>query len=137
MIKQAFLTGYTGRPTRTPAQLLQLAINLDAIVVDSRYSPQSRVPHWSGTSLKHFLRSRYMWLQAFGNSAYKSGFVSLVNPWGGLLLLDKIVPHRFIILCACADGEMCHRRQVGQFLTVNGWGVREVTAEEWKEAGHP
>jgi hypothetical protein len=133
-MKQAFLTGYTGKPTRTPAQLLQLAINLEALVVDSRYAPRSRVQHWNTAALRQLLGVRYVWLQYFGNSAYKDGTIKLVNPLGGLNYLTTRGFDKYIILCACTDGETCHRKQVGEYLAANGWNVREVTAQEWKEA---
>jgi hypothetical protein len=66
MIKIAYLTGYTGKPTRSPAQLLQLAINLGAVVVDSRYNPQSRVPHWNGTALARLMGRKYLHIRDFG-----------------------------------------------------------------------
>jgi hypothetical protein len=133
-MKQAFLTGYTGKPTRTPAQLLQLAINLEAIVVDSRYSPRSRVQHWNRDWLRFALQDRYRWLQDFGNEAYKLGTIRLSNPNGGIFRLDALGVSRAIVLCACADGETCHRKQVGEYLAANGWEVREVTAQDWKDA---
>jgi hypothetical protein len=134
-MKQAFLTGYTGRPTRTPEQLRQLAINLDAVVVDSRYSPYSRVPHWDGIALRHALgNARYMWIMALGNRTYKRGAITLDNPAYGLDRLNNHTANNFIILCACADGETCHRKQVGEYLAVHGWTVREVTQAEWEAA---
>ncbi len=135
MTKHAYLTGYTGRPTRAPAQLLQLAINLDALVVDSRFNPVSRwATQWSRIPLQRVLGDRYLWLQEFGNSAYKDNKIKLVNPASGLAYLESINESRAIILCACADGQTCHRTQVGWFLAANGWEVREVTKEEWGNA---
>lgn len=133
-MKTAFLTGYTGKPTRTPTQLQQLAINLDAVVVDSRFSPRSRVPHWGYDQLKRFLAPRYMWIREFGNQAYREGYIKLYKPEHGLYVLEQHPDQRFIILCACSDGTTCHRRQVGEYLAAHGWTVREVTADEWKDA---
>lgn len=135
MTKHAFLTGYTGKRTRTPVQLLQLATNLDAVVVDSRYNPASRwATHWNRVPMQNALGDRYLWLNDFGNSAYKEGAIKLVNPPRGLAYLDSVGITRAIILCACADGATCHRTQVGWYLAANGWTVREVTKEEWEEA---
>jgi hypothetical protein len=134
-MKHAFLTGYTGRPTRTPAQLLQLAINLEAVVVDSRFNPVSRwATHWNRIRLQDALGDRYLWLQPFGNSAYKENKINLVNPALGLTYITDIGVTRAIILCACSDGQTCHRKQVGEYLAANGWEVREVTKEEWEAA---
>lgn len=134
MTKTAYLTGYTGRPTRTPEQLRQLAINLDAVVVDSRYSPRSRVAHWCGGALRELLGDRYMYNASFGNRTYRQGIITLADPDFGLKRLDHQGVMRAIILCACADGETCHRKQVGDFLAAHGWTVREVTQAEWEAA---
>ena len=134
MTKTAYLTGYTGEPTRTPAQLLQLAINLGAVVVDSRYNPQSRVPHWNGIALGKLMGRKYLHIRDFGNQAYKEGYIKLVDPASGLDQLNNHTADTFIILCACSDGQHCHRKQVGEYLAANGWAVREVTAQEWEES---
>jgi hypothetical protein len=131
MTKTAYLTGYTGKPTRTPSQLRQLAINLDAVVVDCRYSPRSRVPHWNHLHLRRTVGiDRYRWTKDFGNT----GRITLKNPAAGLALLLFLPADNFIILCACADGQTCHRKQVGEYLAAHGWTVREVTKEEWEAA---
>jgi uncharacterized protein (DUF488 family) len=135
MTKTAYLTGYTGRPTRTPEQLRQLAINLGAVVVDCRYSPQSRVPHWNKEPLRMAVGSNhYFWVQSFGNPIFRTGKITLRNPDAGLINLLSIPADNFIILCACADGETCHRKQVGEYLAAHGWKVRDVTKEEGEAA---
>lgn len=133
-MKTAYLTGYTGKPTRTPAQLLQLAINLGAVVVDSRYNPQSRVKHWNRYMLHEVLGDRYKHVKAFGNEAYKEGYIRLSDPAAGLVILESQNVECCIILCACSDGAHCHRTQVGDFLNAHGWTVREVTQQEWEDA---
>lgn len=133
--KVAYLTGYTGKPTRSPQQLLQLAINLDAMVIDARYNPVSRwARHWNRHDLTEVLGDRYLWLRSFGNKAYKEGRIELVDPAAGLAALSLQPAQAFIILCACADGEACHRKKAGEFLAAVGWTVREVTPEEWGAA---
>lgn len=134
MKKQAYLTGYTGRPTRTPQQLLRLAEMLDATVIDSRYNAMSRIPHWNGGPMRRVLGSHYLWVREFGNLGYKEGYIKLVNPQRGLDLLTVNRAERFIILCACQNGETCHRKHVGEYLSQHGWEVREVTTDEWKQA---
>lgn len=130
-MKTAYLTGYTGKPTRNPEQLRQLAINLGAVVVDSRYNPQSRVAHWNREALRNIVgRSAYLHLRSFGNRNYRAGSILLDNPDHGLNLLNQHTTETFIILC----GETCHRKQVGEYLAANGWTVREVTQAEWEAA---
>lgn len=133
-MKTAYLTGYAGKPTRKPEQLRQLAINLGATVVDARYSPRSRVAHWNKETLHLALQGRYIWLQGFGNWLYKSGKIALHDPYAAMMRLGDSSINSAIILCACADGESCHRKQVGEYLAAHGWTVREVTQAEWEAA---
>lgn len=133
--KIAYLTGYTGKPTRNPQQLLQLAINLDAMVIDCRFNPASRwVRHWNRIELMQVLGDRYLWVRPFGNKAYKENRIELVDPSAGLAILSCQPMQSVIILCACAAGETCHRKRVGEYLAAAGWQVREVTKEEWSAA---
>jgi hypothetical protein len=133
-MKTAYLAGYTGRPTRTPEQLRQLAINLNAVVVDSRYSPRSRVAHWNMDALWALLSERYVWCKDFGNPTFREGRITLRDPGYGLDSLLSLPSDNFIILCACADGQTCHRKQVGEYLAAHSWTVREVTQAEWEAA---
>ncbi len=130
MMRHAFLAGYT---SRKPLQLARLAESLDAVVIDGRYSPMSRVPYWTQSALQGVLGQRYRHVKAFGNVTYKTpGVITIADPEAGLRALDDI--DRVIVLCACKDGATCHRLQVGEYLGAHGWEVREVTELEWKEA---
>ena len=129
-MKQAFLAGYT---SRKPQQLARLAEALDAVVIDSRFSPMSRVPYWTQRALQSVLGQRYRHVKEFGNVTYKThGVITLADPAAGTRAIGDI--DRVIILCACKDGATCHRRQVGEYLTAHGWAVREVADQEWREA---
>lgn len=132
-MKTAYLTGYTGKPTRQPEQLRRLAINLGAVIVDSRFAPVSRAAHWNRFHLRSMIDG-YLWIQDFGNRAYKEGRIELVDPASGLDQLNNHPADKFIILCTCADGESCHRKQTGEYLAAHGWTVREVTQAEWEAA---
>lgn len=139
-MKTAYLTGYTGKPTRNPEQLRRLAISLDAVVVDARCSPRSRVHHWNMGPLETALGGhvdnggRYLYVHQFGNELYWKGEIKLHDPETGLKILEDYGIDCAIILCACADGESCHRKQVGEYLAAHGWTVREVTQAEWEAA---
>lgn len=133
-MKTAYLTGYTGKPTRKPEQLRQLAINLDAVVIDARYSPRSRVAHWNKLPLQLALQGRYCWLQGFGNWMYRQGAIALHDPYTALCRMEELSIDCAIILCACTDGETCHRKQAGEYLAAHGWTVREITPAEWDAA---
>ncbi len=128
-----YLAGYTGR---TPAQLLAAAKSLDAIVVDIRFSPHSRVIHWQQRGLQALLGRRYRWIKELGNPHYQGDVeMCLYNPDNGIpRLLDvEEVTGTIIVLCACAeqvrDGEVvCHRWLVAQELLGRG---RESFELDW------
>lgn len=128
-----YTLGYTGR---TPAQLAELTQELNAIVVDCRFSPRSRVPHWNKGPLLKVLGDRYAHFQSFGNENYKSGGeIKLVNYDHGRQLLElahKTTGLNFILMCGCADPNTCHRNIIAQLLWTDGYEVEELPAPEKK-----
>src|SRR5690349_20763730 len=108
---KAFTAGYT---SRTPDQLLRLALRLDALVFDIRFAPRSRVPHWQKEALEKLLGSRYRWVHDLGNRNYANGGpIELVDPARGLETVYRTLDRRnVILLCACAELQGCHRSVV-------------------------
>lgn len=130
MTKRIYLAGYS---TRKPEVLKRLAEHLNAVVVDIRLNPVSRVPHWNRRELMRLLGDRYWHLPQLGNVNYKSGGTILIRDLD--LGIHHLLDHRhdtFLLLCACVDLPLCHRKVVGEHLsTVHGLPVREVTKTEW------
>lgn len=128
-----YLTGYHGHK---PQDLRTLALNLEAVVVDIRLSPVSKMAEWNKVSLMNTLAARYMVVQEFGNVNYKNGGeIRIKNPTEGANRLMRRGAKNYILLCGCRDAETCHRTVVGDFLrTVSIQAIREVTAEEWAAA---
>lgn len=130
-MKHIYLAGYSGK---TPEALKRVAERLDAVVVDVRISPLSRVPHWNGVALRELLGKYGYWhLPEFGNRNYKNGGrIAIANIDLGT---EKLLNHQhdaFLLLCACIDPFVCHRSTVGQHLALMyGLQVREVTKMEW------
>lgn len=119
-----YLAGYTGHK---PERLRELAMALDAIVCDIRFAPRSRVPHWNKEPMEKLLDSRYRWVHAFGNRNYKGGPVDLVDPTRGLEIVEAIANQQnVILLCACAQTQHCHRKEVGALLAREGYPVSEL-----------
>ena len=54
--QKIYTTGYIGKHIENLPELLK---SLAAVLIDVRFSPQSRLPHWSGDHLKRLLGKRY------------------------------------------------------------------------------
>ena len=122
MTTKAYGIGYSGRSVE---EIYRLALQLDAVVFDVRYSPRSRNWQFSGKNLRETLGDRYRHVKSFGNKNYKGGPVALVDFEDGLdqvLASDKPV----ILMCVCGDPERCHRAEVGRLLQTNGVSFTEL-----------
>lgn len=110
-----YTLGYTGIE---PSQLLSLAQQQRAIVLDVRYSPRSRVPQWNGMELARLFGQRYEHLPALGNVNYKSGGPIEINmPTVGVQQVVSILTGQSVILlCVCPDVETCHRKIVAEMV---------------------
>lgn len=129
-----YTLGYTGLK---PAQILAVALKLDAIVVDIRMSPVSRVPHWNGPALAQLLGTRYVHTPAFGNVNYKNGgSIKLHSPNIGLQQIAPLLKRQpLILLCACPDPQTCHRRIAAEVIAAEcGCEVVHLTAKDLTEA---
>lgn len=115
-VRMVYTLGYSGWPQ---AELLAVAARLDATVIDVRLVPRSRVPSYNTKALKAALGDRYAWLEGFGNVNYKNGGpVALKDAAGAVKCLGAMSPHRpqIILLCGCADVDICHRKVVAERL---------------------
>ena len=101
------------------AELRELAERLNATIIDVRLSPRSRMACYSGKQLKATLGDRYVWLDGFGNVNYRGdGPIALKDFSGALKKLGEMSLHgpRVILLCGCADVNVCHRKIVAERL---------------------
>ena len=122
MTDRVFTIGYSGRK---PAEIMLLAEELDATVFDVRFSPRSRVPHWTRKRLTEFLGDRYCHVRALGNRNYRDGPIVLDDFPAGLELIhasDRPV----ILMCACKDPAFCHRTTIAAKLRQAGLEVTEL-----------
>lgn len=119
-----YLAGYTGRK---PEQFEQLSNLLDAIIVDIRLSPLSRVAHWDNSALKARFRDRYTWIQDLGNENYKNGGpIKIRNLDRGIGRVVALPWSATILICACPNAHSCHRTVVGHGFTAKGHDVEEI-----------
>lgn len=104
-----------GYSRKQPEELVTLTEQLDALVADIRFSPRSRIPHWSGGRLAKLLGDRYHHLPALGNRNYKGGPVDIVDLEGGMAQVAELLARQSVILlCACSDLHRCHRLLVAE-----------------------
>lgn len=122
MATQVYGIGYSGR---TPDEIKALAEALDATVFDVRFSPRSRVPHWSGKRLSALLGTRYQHVRAFGNANYKGGPIAIVDFEAGLRLILES-PKSVILMCVCKNPAICHRTTIGSKLSGAGFQFTEL-----------
>lgn len=98
-------------------RLVDLAADLDAVVVDVRYQPYTSFKGWSRTDLHACLGRGYRWVVGFGNVNYRGGPVRLHDPAHGLAVVAPLLEAQSVILlCGCADVATCHRRLVADLL---------------------
>jgi len=118
-----YTLGYSGWTVEQIADELE---RRDALLVDVRMSPRSRNPAYSGKRLAERFGERYMHIREFGNRNYRGGPIELADPEVGKLKLwaALVDSYRFscILMCACSDVEVCHRKVVAEFLQAR-WGA--------------
>jgi len=94
-------------------KLISLVSTLDAVLVDVRFSPNSRDPQWREKAIEEKLAERYIHLKALGNKNYKEGPIEFVDLQGGLTTLANLLQSKnVIIMCACWDRAICHRVKI-------------------------
>ena len=101
---------------------------LDAVLVDVRMVPRSRVPHWSAYSLSREFGHRYAWVRELANVNYKGTFeqIKIADfPAGEKRLRELLAPSpargasggkTIILLCGCKDVTQCHRKLLAERL---------------------
>lgn len=101
MTNKIYTIGYTGRK---PQEIKEIVERLDAILLDIRFAPRSRVPRWAKKNLITLIgEDRYQHLKALGNVNYKSGgpiqFVDFEAGRAAIEASDKPV----VLMCGCKD----------------------------------
>lgn len=127
-----------GYQSSKPEYLLRYVRGIQAVLVDIRYSPRSKMPEWGQQSLVQLVgEAFYQPLRDLGNLNFAStGAINLANPDRGTALLAELLEQRpAIILCACWSWEACHRKTVAD-LMARQYGARvehlPANPEKWK-----
>jgi hypothetical protein len=88
-----------------PSRLLELAIKLDAVVVDTRHVPKTRIKGYGPRQLQELLGGQYV---LAGSDLGGRGHVTA----NGLEWLRGLSAERNVILmCVCHEPGVCHRHQ--------------------------
>lgn len=114
--------GYTGRQLDA---IVDSIVAADAVLVDIRFNPRSRVPMWNRGPLERRLGERYRWAgDTLGNRFYKTDAIEIVDLAAGLDLVAKLVErHPVALMCVCAEPRGCHREPIVAALTQRGFHV--------------
>lgn len=119
-------TGYSGHK---PADLILRLQALNAILVDIRLSPRSRIPDWQGGRLRTRLsddRIPYIHIAELGNVNYKNGLsVVIADMEKGIQHLEAL-ERDAVLLCGCKLRLYCHRTVVAEHLQARGHSVLEL-----------
>ncbi len=90
------------------------------LLIDTRYSPRSRIPGWSEAALRRRFGEQYRSSGAtLGNINYaRGGPIRLADPERGIAGLIRYLSegYNLILLCGCKDYEHCHRRVIVELL---------------------
>lgn len=91
---------------------------LDALVVDVRFSPYTALPFWGKDILQKNLARRYIHIKAFGNRNYQGGEIKIDDFEKGFSTFAEamIGYKRCILLCSCEDAGLCHRSVVADMI---------------------
>jgi len=110
-MNDVFAFGYAGRKLPT---LVQNIKDADAVLVDIRYSPRSRVPTWTRRNLEEAFGDRYVWAgDTLGNVLYRTTAIQIVDAVTGMELLLSIAEKNPVaLMCVCERESECHRRVI-------------------------
>jgi hypothetical protein len=133
-MNKVFTAGYSGH---TPAQLKKAAEELNARVLDIRFSRRSRQLGWNEAELQRVLNWRYVPVPTLGNVNYSTGApIQLHAPKLGCdIVCDLLRGHSLILICGCRDFDECHRANVAALLQERGVASQELVWPELETPG--
>ena len=120
-----FTLGYSGWKVE---ELMRVVVSFNALLLDIRYSPNSRQPQWRRRELAAHFGERYVHVQALGNVNYRGGEMLISDYDAGKRLVQSFLAagRNVILMCACARVAQCHRLYVATRLEADlGLGPTE------------
>lgn len=125
MTVRVYTLGYSGKKMY---EIEELVKQVGGILFDIRFSPRSRAPVWNGSNFREVFGARYKHVKALGNRNYKGGPIALVDFEAGLEQI-RASGRPVILMCACKDYDVCHRKTIAERLRPIGFEVSELTTE--------
>lgn len=116
-MSKVYPIGYTAPGSSSIVEALMS--NPSTLLIDTRFSPKSRLPEWTGSALSVKYGVRYREAGNYlGNINYKGGPIRLARPDSGIRGLERYLgeEHDLILLCGCANYETCHRKVIVEML---------------------
>ena len=125
--QRIYTTGYEGREV---TDLPELLTNLDAVLVDIRFSPAERPLKWRKDYLKLLLKNRYLHVPSLGNRHQPSSEkkIAIQNLALGIKIITELKVN-VLLMCECKTEESCHRRLIAEELRKQG--IRAEELEDW------
>jgi uncharacterized protein (DUF488 family) len=101
----------------TLSDLKTFSESSDAVVVDIRYQPYSKMRvFWNKDYLSSIFGERYIHIKELGNVNYKSKDIKIYNINSGLEQLGSIMDKNIILFCSCKDYNKCHRKNISEAI---------------------
>lgn len=122
-----YTTGFAGKEINDLKPMLE---RLDAILIDVRFFPTSELMRWRQIYLKTLLREKYRHIPQLGSRASRAGPNQIRNLELGLKILTSFETNA-VLMCECADTEICHRLVIAKELRRKGFEAEEI--EDWKQ----
>ncbi len=128
--KKIYTTGYTGKDINELKPMLEA---LDAMLLDIRFAPFSRVMCWRKVYLKALLGEKYRHIANLGNRTYKEDKITIQNLNLGIETILNL-PFNVVLMCACEKMENCHRRVIVEELSKREVATEEITSWKTKDS---
>ena len=95
----------------------EITDELNAVVIDIRYSANAFLPFWTKKYLQKMFGDRYKHIPQLGNKNYRyRGFQIEIDDINKCNIVIDLMRSgtNCILLCACVDYEKCHRKIVAE-----------------------
>lgn len=126
-----YTTGYAGKDF---ADLKPLLNDLDAMLIDIRFYPNSRTIQWRKEYLQLLLKEKYRHVVHLGNRTFREGKISIQNMELGIKIVSSLDTN-VVLLCGCPELKNCHRFIISEELRRRGIETEELSS--WQLTNPP